>query len=301
MIRNLPPLNALRAFEAAGRHESFTKAADELGVSHSAISRHVRGLEARLELKLFRTESRGVALSNEGARYLANIIPLFDAIAQATEDVVGGASGVVSISCEPVLAVKWLVPHLADFYERFPEIELRIDATRQLIDISNYEADLAVRFFSERPADTSPELISDAPVYPYIAPHLLSADLKDPRDLLDFRLLRDRGGSVVEDWFALAGVDPSTVPRSSWRMRALLAMESAISGQGVLFASSDIVQGDVQAGRLVRCFDIPLQRGSYGLLVRDGALRRRSVRRFKEWLIEKSAELRQDTGVAISS
>jgi LysR family glycine cleavage system transcriptional activator len=294
MPRTLPPLNALRAFEAAGRHESFTKAADELGVSHSAISRHVRGLEARLGLKLFRVKSRGVALSSEGARYLVGISPVFDAIAQTTEDIAGSATGFVRVSCEPVFAVKWLVPHLNGFYERYPEIELRIDATRHLIDIAHYEADLAVRFFKDKPADEKMDLISDAPVFPFIAPKLLTEPLRNPRQLLAFTHLRDRGGGVVADWFALTDVASDAIPKPVWRMRATLSLAAAVAGQGVLFASADIVAMDVDAGRLVRCFDIPLRRGSYHVLTGEGALRRRSVRRFKEWLLEASAKLRVD-------
>lgn len=292
MSRNLPPLNALRAFEAAGRHESFTDAAHELGVSHSAISRHVRGLELRLEVKLFRVQSRGVALTNEGVRYLAGITPIFDAIAQTTEDITGVATGFVSVSCEPVFAVKWLVPHLTGFYERYPEIELRVDATRHLIDIAHYEADVAVRFFFDNPADETFDLISDAPVYPFIAPSLLKSPMKDPHQLLDYKLLRDRRGDVVAEWFALAGIKAEAVPPNAWRMRATLAIAAAVAAQGVLFASADIVAEDVQAGRLVPCFDIPLRRGSYRLLLGDGAIRRRPVRLFKEWLLAESVELR---------
>lgn len=292
MVRNLPPLNALRAFEAAGRHQSFSDAATELGVSHSAVSRHVRGLEARLEVKLFRTESRGVVLTQDGARYLSDVTPIFDALAQATDDVTGRITGAVVLSCEPVFALKWLMPRLTAFYEAHPEIELHVDATSHLIDIAHYEAELAIRFFADAAPALVGDLISDAPIYPYIAPSLRSEPLEHPRDLLRFRLLKERRSDVLGAWFALAGVEASAVPPDGFRMRATLAVEAAIAGQGVLFASADIVQADVQVGRLVRCFDIGLKQGNYQLLTGTGALRRKPVRIFRDWLLQETAELR---------
>lgn len=292
MVRHLPPLNALRAFEAAGRHQSFSAAAAELGVSHSAISRHVRGLEARLEVKLFRTESRGVVLTHDGARYLSEVTPIFDAIAQATEEVSGRISGAVVLSCEPVFALKWLVPRLTAFHEAHPEIELQLDATEHVIDIAQYEAELAIRFYSDAAPGPVGDLISDAPIYPYVAPSLLTEPLQHPRDLLRFKLLKERRGDISRQWFTLAGVDPSAVPPDGFRMRAVLAMEAAVAGQGVIFASADLAQADVQARRLVRCFDIGLRRGNYQLLTGTGALRRKPVRIFKEWLLQETAPLR---------
>lgn len=115
MSRRLPPLNALRAFDAAGRHESFTRAAGELGVSHSSISRHVRGLEDRLNVRLFRDQSRGVELTAAGARYLAVVSSALDQIAEATEALTERPSGTLVVNSEPFFAAKWLVPRLGDF------------------------------------------------------------------------------------------------------------------------------------------------------------------------------------------
>jgi len=143
----MPPLNALRAFEAAGRHESFSKAAEELGVAHSAISRHVRGLEHHLGAQLFRDLPRGVALTEVGARYLAWLTPAFDRIAEASEIFAEAPAGRIVVDSEALFAAKWLIPRLGDFYARFPEIDLRLDATRDLADLARYQADLAIRYF----------------------------------------------------------------------------------------------------------------------------------------------------------
>ncbi|MEL7124934.1 MAG: LysR family transcriptional regulator, partial [Pseudomonadota bacterium] len=112
-MRSLPPLNALRAFEAAARHESFSRAAEELGVSHSAISRHVRGLEARLGVQLFRDQSRGVVLTPEGQHYAQRIAPAFDVIGDATEGLADTPAGRVVVNSEPLFAAKVVAPLLA--------------------------------------------------------------------------------------------------------------------------------------------------------------------------------------------
>ena len=145
MVLQLPPLNALRAFEAAGRYESFSRAAEELGVSHSSISRHVRGLEDRLGIQLFRDLPRGLALSPEGASYLADISPALEAIAYATEALAEVPKGTVWVNSETLFATKWLVPRLPDFYAAHPGVEIRLEASRRLADVARYEADLNTR------------------------------------------------------------------------------------------------------------------------------------------------------------
>lgn len=293
MARSLPPLNALRAFEAAGRHESFSRAAEELGVSHSAISRHVRGLEHRLNAQLFRDLPRGVALTPAGAQYLARITPAFDVIAEATERFAETPAGRVTVSVEPVFALKWLMPRIGAFQSAHPDIELRLEATDSLADMDRYEADLAIRSLRYGRPDVPADLISDAPLYPFAAPDLLAAPLTDPRALLTYPLLKERGSDTWGAWFALAGgVTPEEVPRPEWRMTALLAIEAAVQGQGIILASAEIMETDLAAGRLVRCFDLGLREGGYFLLASEGAGRRKTVRMVRDWLLTESAPFR---------
>lgn len=294
MSRRLPPLNALRAFDAAGRHESFTRAAGELGVSHSSISRHVRGLEDRLNVRLFRDQSRGVELTAAGARYLAVVSSALDQIAEATEALTERPSGTLVVNSEPFFAAKWLVPRLGDFHRANPGIELRLEATETLIDVARYEADLAIRFRESGTPDPDADVISTAPLYPYAVQGLIDQGIKAPRDLLRFPLLQDRGGTPWAEWFELAGgVTPEEVPYNAWRMRAGLAYEAALAGQGVFLAGADIVEGASTAGQLVRCFDIPLSKGAYVLLQGGTARRLKAARAFRSWLIEASRDLRQ--------
>lgn len=295
MPRLLPPLNALRAFEAAGRHESFSRAAAELGVSHSAISKHVRGLEDRLGARLFRDLPRGVALTPDGARYLAGLTPAFDAIAEATEAFAARPEGEVAVNAESVFALKWLVPRLGDFQARHPGIEVELEASMLLADIARYEADVAIRFVLSGQPDQPAELLSAAWIHPYATPAIASRIGGDPARLLDYRLMRDRAGDPWAQWFDAAGRPDLYAGHSARRrMRAVLAHEAALAGQGVLLASGENVALDVAAGRLVRLFDIGFWQGSYFLIFGAGVLRRKPVRLFRDWLLEATAEFRVD-------
>lgn len=294
MARALPPLNALRAFEAAGRHQSFSRAADELGVSHSAISRHVRGLEHRLGAQLFRDLPRGVALTQAGARYLAAIKPSFDQIAEASEVFDQRPAGQVTVDAEPLFAMKWLIPRLSDFYTRFPDIELRLNASQEMANIDRYEADLALRFFHAGPDNQSSPLLSNAPLYPFAAPELVPEPIP-PEVLLQLPLLRDRREDTWQEWATLAGCPPPKSAASDWRMRARLAYESGLAGHGVLLVSSEIAEVDAAAGRLVQCSDIGFRMGSYHLVSAEGVMRRSAVRLFRDWLLDQTASLRSVT------
>lgn len=293
MVRSLPPLNALRAFEAAGRHQSFTGAASELGVSHSSISRHVRGLEDRLGVQLFRDLPRGLALSTDGAAYLAQISPALDAIAYATEGLAEAPQGTITVNSEPLFATKWLVPRLADFAKAHPKVDIRLEASRHLADVARYEADLAIRFVHPGGIYPGSELISDAILRPFASPDLVRKPISTPRDLLGYPLLRDRTNGTWDTWFAKAGgVAPDEVPQLTWRMSSLLAIEAAIAGQGVLLVSTEVVATEVAAGRLVQVSEIGFREGGYHLVRAQGALRRKSVRVFRDWLIENTAPWR---------
>lgn len=289
MSLSLPPLNALRAFEAAGRHQSFSRAAEELNVSHSSISRHVRGLEDRLGVQLFRQLSRGLALSREGAAYLAEISPALEAIAQATEEMAEIPEGVVWINAEPLFAAKWLIPRLPRFYAKHPEVEVRIEASKRLADVDRYETDLALRFVHPGGKYPLSELISDAPLRPYAAPALLDAAPADPRTLLTYPLHRDRGSDTWTRWCKAAGIPEADAPVFSWYMRSPLAYEAALTGQAIILISEDVVAHDAEAGRLVRVSDIGFRSGGFYLVRSEGAMRRKPVRVFRDWLLEESA------------
>ncbi|MEO0379148.1 MAG: LysR family transcriptional regulator [Pseudomonadota bacterium] len=292
MSRTLPNLNALRAFEAAARHENFSRAADELGVSHSAISRHVRGLEARLGVQLFRDAARGVALTAEGAHYLGRVTPAFDVIAEATEGLADTPAGLVVVNSEPVFAAKIVIPLLAKFQSDFPQIELRIIGSNELADLDRYEADLAIRYAKTGHLHEPSDLLSDAPIYPFAAPGYLRDDILRPEDLNRVPLFRDRGPNIWIDWAAQAGFDVE-VPDPPWRMRAALALEAAVHGAGVYLGASDGTHLDEAAGRIVRVSDVSFRQGSFHLLTSGQSGRRKSVRSVRRWLLDHTLALRR--------
>ena len=295
MPRRMPPLNALRAFEAAGRHESFSDAADELGVSHSAISKHVRGLEDRLGAQLFTSHKRGVALTPQGRHYLEALSPAFDAIAEASEEFEERPEGTVIVNAENVFGIKCLVGELGDFYAENPGIEIELVASDVLVDMDRYAADIAIRFYVGGVPDRASLLLSDAPLHPYASPVIAEEIGDDPARIMRFRLFCDRGGDPWGEWFRLAGLD--RVPEPRRRMRALLAMESAIAGQGVFLASEEIVARDVALGLLVKCSDIGFRQGSYHMIFSEGVQRRKPVRIFRDWLLERTAKFREGEDV----
>ena len=146
MARFLPKLNAVRAFESAGRHGSFSRAAAELNVSHAAISRHVRGLEADLGVQLFKVIARGVELTDAGRLYLSKVEPALDEISAASEVLRERDDASISVTCEPTFAGKWLMPNLGHFKRAYPDVSVRLESAPKLADIRNFEFDIAVRY-----------------------------------------------------------------------------------------------------------------------------------------------------------
>jgi DNA-binding transcriptional LysR family regulator len=300
MPRRLPPLNALRAFDAAGRHGSFSRAAQELSVTHAAISRHVRGLERRLGTQLLTTVTRGVELTEAGAKYLAVVAPALDRIAEATEELSASIEGLVSVSAESTFALKWLMPRLGDFQDRYPDVELRIDSSTRLVDIQHHEFDLAIRYSRRRRWDgLQSDELSRSTMYPVGAPRLWPADWPpegpppdDPRRLSTLRLLQEDDGAAWRAWFALAGVPDVRVPRAPGPLASVLAIEGALAGQGLALGSDELIADDLKSNRLVRFSQTGMEYGGYALLYLPETGRRKAVRAFRDWLLDATRPLR---------
>ncbi len=292
MARSLPPLNALRAFEAAGRHQSFSRAADELNVNHSAISRHVRGLEDRLGTQLFADAAPGVALTAEGRAYLARITPALDAISEATETVGETPSGSVVVNSDPVFAYQVLGPLLGAFASANPDVELRLVASSALADIDRYEADMAIRFVHAGTLERPNDLISEAPLFPYAAWDYFDR-APELHDIISAPRLRDRRDPEIwQRWAEAAGWQGAPVVEPRWRLRAPLAIEATIGGYGVYLSSSDCANRHCKDRALRRLSDTMLVDGAFRLLVQDGATRRKGVRLVREWLLDLTANFR---------
>lgn len=293
MSRNLPPLNALRAFDAAGRHQSFSRAADELSVSHSAISRHVRGLEARLGVQLFRELPRGVELTIAGQNFLERILPALDIITEATEGLAEVASGQVTVNSEPLFAERFIIPRLPRFQEAFPEVEVRLESSPLIADVERYETDIAVRFAHRGRLEVPADLLSAAPIYPHVSPAMAAREsILEPQDILRLPMLRDRSNNIWNEWFAAAEVPDVQLPEHAWRLKSPLAYEAALHGLGVYLGSTECVSFDLERGRLLRCFDIGVTDGAFYLVYGSRGARRAAVRQFRTWLLDETVSFR---------
>ena len=211
MIRRLPPLNALKAFEAAARRESFTRAAEELNVTQGAVSPQVKALEATLGVRLFDRERQRLAITAAGREYLGVVRDALDRIALGTQNLVRRQSaGVLTVSTSPDFAAKWLVQRLGRFAERHAEIDLRVSATAHHVDFAREDVDLAVRHGDGDWGGLDVMRLCAERVFPVCSPRL-ARRISKASDLLKFPLLR------LDDWGP--GRDGLRLPASRSRLR----------------------------------------------------------------------------------
>ena len=206
--RSLPQLNALRSFEAAARHQSFTRAADELCVTQGAVSHQVKALETALGLKLFNRERQGLVITNAGHDYLAVERDAFDRIALGTDRLLQRQhSGVITVSTSPDFAAKWLVSRLGRFAEAHPEIELKISATMHHVDFACEDVDLAIRHGAGNWLGLEAVNLCTEELFPVCSPAVLSRrrGIHDPEDVLQFPMLHLKDWGDWSRWLAAAG------------------------------------------------------------------------------------------------
>lgn len=298
MQRRLPPLNALRAFEAAARHRSFTKAAGELHVTQGAISHQVQALEARLGITLFHRFNRRLELTDAGRAYLPAIGEAFDRIALATRQLSERQdSGPLTVSVLPSFAAKWLLPRLPHFRARHPEIEILLSANQRPVDLLRDEADVAIRFGrGPYPGLATTELMGDA-MFPVCAPGLPSRErpLRRPEDLLHHTLLHDEvsdleGGLDWARWAQASGLSTLDVKRGPLFSDSSFVVLAAIAGQGVALARQALAIDDLAAGRLVRPFGKPTPVAiRYWLVTAPGKANWPKIRALRDWLLQEVA------------
>lgn len=287
-MRRLPPLTALRAFEASGRHLSFTRAAEELRVSQGAVAQQVRALERILDTRLFDRRARGLTLTANGRRYLPAIRRAFDLIGDATEDLASGPA-IVTLSATPSFASRWLVPRLGLLSETYPDLRVRIDATDRLADFQSDGVDLSVR--QGRPP-FGPDLVawpldlSDAVI---VCRHDLAdgpPKIAAPKDLAGKVLLQDSHGlwpRYLAEQFPEGG---APTPRTVSFTHTTLAIEAAIAGQGLALTPRILVEDALRDALLCE----PLREGTVETegfyVVAPRAPRRPAVtRRVRDWLL----------------
>jgi len=294
----LPPLNALRAFEAIARHLSFAKAADELHVTPAALSHQIRALEEQLGLPLFHRRTRAIELTDAGRLIYPGIHAGFESVRNAVGQLERTRDqNIVVISATPGLVAKWLMPRLWRFLRAHPDIDARVSATMKVADFSAEGVDVAIRLSKRLMPDLHAQKLFEDSMLPVCAPRLVEQGLRKPADLARFPLIHyDFATSmhappVWADWFPIAGLQGMDITRGLRVNAADHALDAAVSGAGVVLSHKLIASDDVHAGRLVCPFgpELPLT-SAYYFVCPEGHETRPNVRAFRDWLFAEMEE-----------
>ncbi len=263
MTRRLPALNSLRAFEAAGRCLSFTKAAVELSVTPAAVSQQIKQLEDYFGVALFQRISRGLLLTDAGQRLLPGIGDGLDRLSDAVRSThLLSEANILTVSVSPSFGSKWLVPRLETFRQAHPKFDVRIDATDRLVDFERENVDVAIRYGSGVYPGLCAEALLSNYLFPVCSPELISGPhaIRTPQDLQHHTLLHLEWKSLSEtapvwdNWLRAAGVSGISAERGPRFTTETMGVQAAIEGQGVLLASTAVVSNDLARGNLVRPF-----------------------------------------------
>ncbi len=298
-------MNALRAFEAAARHLSFTRAAQELSVTQAAISHQVKALEERLEVTLFRRLNRRLLLTDAGQAYLPPVRDAFDRLADATARLrAHDSTGLLTVSVLASFAAKWLVPRLGKFREAHPHIDVHVAPSDHLTDFAAENVDVGIRYGrGEWPGLRADRILTEN-LFPVCSPQLLAGPhpLCTPADLRHHTFLHDDMRIDWRMWLVAAGVDdvdPSGGP--SFTDSSML-VQAAVEGQGVALARSALAADDLAAGRLVKPFDISLpSEAAYYVVCPEAASERPKIAAFRAWLVAEAEGAAGDPPARTSS
>jgi LysR family transcriptional regulator, glycine cleavage system transcriptional activator len=297
MARRLPPLNALRAFEAAARLGSFTAAAQELRVTDSAVSQQVRALERYLGTRLFKRLPRGLLLTELGSTYLPVLTAGFDRLSEATQRLrSGGVGGLLTVATLPAFASGWLLPRLARFQDRYPRIDLLLKTARALADFRREDVDVAIRFGAGNSGDIKSVPLLGEDVFPVASPTLVSP-VRVPMQVADLRtlpLLHDVDAHPQQPWmswqgwFERAGVEPGAL-RGMKFTDSIVLLGAAVAGLGVALGRTPHIEGLLARGQLIRLTQESWRAAwSYRLVAPPANFLRPNVRAFVEWVVEEA-------------
>lgn len=305
-MRHMPPLTALRAFEAVGRLGAIKDAADALGVTPAAVTHQIRSLEVHLGMALFERGQRGLLLNAPGEAFLPAVTQAFELILQGVNGVCGRMSSRLRVNSLPTFASSWLAPRLRHFHEIHPEIDLEINTEGRLgapLDFTRTEADVAIRagLSGDIWSGHAAEKLLHETMFPACAPALLRGPnpLRAPKDLANQTLLiASRSPEGWAEWLGVAGasgqempdIDPTHGPKFD---TIQLAMNAAIEGMGVVIGRTPLVDAYLESGQLVEPFDIRVtSRIAYWLVGRKEAWDNHPVQAFRAWL-------RQELGLGV--
>jgi LysR family transcriptional regulator, glycine cleavage system transcriptional activator len=292
MLRRLPSLNAVKAFEAAARSESFTRAAEELCVTQAAVSQQVKALELTLGIKLFNRERQRLVITEAGREYLAVVRDAFDRLALGTSRLIERqSSGVLTISTSPDFAAKWLVHRLGQFADAH-EIDLRVSATVQHVDLAREQVDVAVRHGEGNWPDLHAVRLCAERLFPVCSPKLISGRnrITKASDLLRYPLLRLEDWSTWTRWFTAAGIC-NPILRGPILSQASILIDAAVDGQGIALARTTLAAWDLINGRLVIPIDVSLRtQKTYWIICPKVTASVPKISTFRDWLLAEAAD-----------
>ena len=300
-MRQLPPMSTLRSFEAAARHLSFTKAAEELHVTHGAVSRAIRTLEDRLQVKLFKRNIRAVVLTQAGDSYFVVVRDLLDRLSAATVTLMDQqTSGVINVSTIDSFGAKWLVPRLFRFSQKHKDIDVRLSSSQQLANFESDGIDLVIRFGRGNYPGLQSELLVQENLTPVCSPKLMAGP-HPPRTLADLKhhtLIHDEFPIDWVGWLKFAGASDIDARRGIRFQSSVHAVQAAVQGDGIVLGRSALVSDDLKAGRLIQPFKVVLPMDlAYYVVYPPSSIARPKVKAFRDWLFE---EVARDNGEDVS-
>ncbi len=293
MAIRFPPMAALRALEAAARHLSYTRAAEELFITQSAISHQIKHIEEMWNFKLFERRGRRIILTEAGHALVPVVRDFIRRITSTLEELgeTEESSSALRVTLLQSFAFKWLVPRLGHFNHEHPEIDVWISTSDELVIFDSEKADVGIRLGYGGWGNLYEELLLREYVFPVCSPHFLEqyGTPENPEDLLELPLLRRNAVDILQrwrDWFKDAGVVVRKMPKGTQFPQTSLALQAAIDDQGVALARSAHVLDDVKAGRLVRLFPEVKSKSnvSYYFTCVPGRENDTQIAAFREWL-----------------
>ena len=301
MLRHIPGLQSLKAFDASARHLNFTRAAAELNVTPAAVSHQIKELEEAIGVPLFQRTSRHMQLTRQGQVLKPSIADALEGITRALQKLRQVENPTqVRVTVSPSLAAKWLVPRLDRFLESVPGADVRIDVSSEPLDFDREDIDVAIRFGDGNyPGLVVGKLFHDT-LFPVCSPELLKGGkkLREPKDLLQFTLIHldwEAQGAVWPNWrmwMLAAGVKDFNDTRGLHFSQTSLALQAAIDGNGVALGDSTLVGDDLASGRLVKPFELSLRspaQFAYHLITRRDTAERPMTKAFRNWIIAEAA------------
>ncbi len=295
-MRNLPPLKALRVFDAAARHESFAGAAEELFITASAVSHQIKALEKYLGIALFSRRTRKVVLTPTGEKYFTSVKQALNELEIATQRLVASPeTDIVTLSVAPNFLLRWLMPRMHRFQQQYPDVELQISAATGFIDFDNSNVDMAIRFGTGDWPDMVTHFLSRVFLIPACSPRLLrdGRPLDKPEDLKQHTLIHvSRRLYEWPQWLELAGVEYRGFGRGLHLTSNQLATAAAQEGMGVALADSTLSSDEISSGQLITPFDIQLDtRKSFFLVYPKGRPVSYGMQVLQDWIIREMQPL----------